>query len=168
MTYNLQPIDIYGKEYQKNRSLYEDTFDLNIDFPFFLEELNTYMKSRTIRKWRLSRFFEGRFCFLIIFECYSFLLISDVFVKTAVCSPEAAILPEDDINLPSTDTICLPVLIIFAVPVTFPKNNRSVKFPKAPAIINARATLITKGSSLIEYKYQKRKAVKIIETKEKI
>ncbi len=63
MKYNLQPIDIYSKEYNKNRSLYEDTFDLNIEFPSFYEEIKSYIQTPTIKKWMHdSRFFTGRFC----------------------------------------------------------------------------------------------------------
>ena len=63
MKYNLQPIDIYSKEYNKNRSLYEDTFDLNIEFPTFYEEIKSYIQTPTIKKWMHdSRFFTGRFC----------------------------------------------------------------------------------------------------------
>ena len=51
------------------------------------------------------------------------MFISEVLVNTAVWSPEAAILSEDVNNLPSIDTICLPNLIIFAVPTTFPWNK---------------------------------------------
>lgn len=63
MNYNLQPIDIYSKEYNKNRSFYEDTFDLNVDFPSFYEEINTYLQTPIIKKWSHdSRMFQGRFC----------------------------------------------------------------------------------------------------------
>ena len=65
MNTNLQPIDIYSEEYNKNRSFYEDTFDLNVDFPCFYEEVTAYVHSSPIKKWLYnSQMFQGRFCLL--------------------------------------------------------------------------------------------------------
>jgi hypothetical protein len=46
-----------------------------------------------------------------------------VSVKIAVCKADAASFPSKEYSLPSTDTIVLPNLIIFAAPITLPANS---------------------------------------------